>query len=488
MLACQFASAQVGIGTPTPDGSAQLEIAATNKGVLLPRIILTGTQDNTTIPSPKTSLIVYNTTASVPGPTAVIPGFYFWNGTQWTRLDGSGSNNWSTTGNSNTNNTNFIGTSDAQPLYFRIKGEHAGLLDFTNQLTFFGFHAGMGNAGTANAAFGYGALSNNNNGANNTAIGQQALNLNGSGGDNTAVGALSLTNNTKGYYNTGIGFAALNSNTTGTWNTAIGNACMPYSTIGQNNAALGSGALYSNTTGSYNLAVGSRSLINNTTAIGNTAVGYQALFNTITGYDNTAVGVNSGPNTATLTNTTALGANAITTVSNSVVIGSTSVTSIGGYANWTNLSDARFKTNINPEKHGLDFILKLEPVTYQLNLKKLNHFLYGDKTDSLYQAKVFEENNPKERITYTGFIAQQVEKAAMEIGYDFSGVEKPANDHDHYRLSYSTFIVPLVKAVQEQQEMINALKEENSQLQQKQTELEARVAQMEELLKRSGVK
>jgi predicted RNase H-like nuclease (RuvC/YqgF family) len=118
----------------------------------------------------------------------------------------------------------------------------------------------------------------------------------------------------------------------------------------------------------------------------------------------------------------------------------------------------------------------------------LNHFLYGDKTDSLYQAKVFEENNPKERITYTGFIAQQVEKAAMEIGYDFSGVEKPANDHDHYRLSYSTFIVPLVKAVQEQQEMINALKEENRQLQQKQTELEARVAQMEESLKRSGVK
>ena len=34
----------------------------------------------------------------------------------------------------------------------------------------------------------------------------------------------------------------------------------------------------------------------------------------------------------------------------------------------------------------------------------------------------------KESIRYSGFIAQDVEKAAIEVGYDFSGIDKPKND------------------------------------------------------------
>jgi hypothetical protein len=48
----------------------------------------------------------------------------------------------------------------------------------------------------------------------------------------------------------------------------------------------------------------------------------------------------------------------------------------------------------------------------------------------------------------TGFIAQEVEQAANEIEYDFSGVDAPKND-DLYGLRYVEFVVPLVKAVQE---------------------------------------
>ena len=82
------------------------------------------------------------------------------------------------------------------------------------------------------------------------------------------------------------------------------------------------------------------------------------------------------------------------------------------------------------------------------------------------KAKVERSGDPMEKERYqkrikevsaeklTGFIAQEVEQAAKEVGYDFDGVQLPKNDHDHYTLGYSTFVVPLVKAVQEQQAMI----------------------------------
>ena len=52
-------------------------------------------------------------------------------------------------------------------------------------------------------------------------------------------------------------------------------------------------------------------------------------------------------------------------------------------------------------------------------------------------------------MVYTGFVAQDVEKAARELNYDFSGVDAAKNDKDLYGLRYSEFVVPLVKAVQE---------------------------------------
>lgn len=65
-----------------------------------------------------------------------------------------------------------------------------------------------------------------------------------------------------------------------------------------------------------------------------------------------------------------------------------------------------------------------------------------------------ERRAKKEAIKYTGFLAQDVEEAAKETGYEFSGIKKPQNDKDHYGIAYSEFVVPLVKAVQEQQKMI----------------------------------
>jgi len=137
------------------------------------------------------------------------------------------------------------------------------------------------------------------------------------------------------------------------------------------------------------------------------------------------------------------------TASNQVRIGNSSVTSIGGYAGWTNLSDARFKKNVRENVPGLDFILKLKPVTYSLDVEKLNEFL--NIPDSLSKADDFltQAMDEKSAMVQTGFIAQDVESVANQLGFDFSGIDKPKTESDHYGLRYAEFVVPLVKAVQE---------------------------------------
>ena len=59
-----------------------------------------------------------------------------------------------------------------------------------------------------------------------------------------------------------------------------------------------------------------------------------------------------------------------------------------------------------------------------------------------------------EEIKFSGFLAQEVESAAQASGYDFSGLTKPKNQNEVYTLSYESFVVPLVKALQEQQVII----------------------------------
>jgi hypothetical protein len=82
LLSIQFSTAQVGIGTTSPNASAQLDITSSNKGLLPPRVTLTGTGDATTIASPVAGLVVYNTATT----SDVVPGFYYYNGSAWTQL------------------------------------------------------------------------------------------------------------------------------------------------------------------------------------------------------------------------------------------------------------------------------------------------------------------------------------------------------------------------------------------------------------------
>ena len=79
--------AQTGIGTTTPDPSAKLDVSSTNKGFLPPRVTLASSSDITTIPNPVTALLVYNTGNNV----NLSAGYYYWNGTAWTKIGNSGS-------------------------------------------------------------------------------------------------------------------------------------------------------------------------------------------------------------------------------------------------------------------------------------------------------------------------------------------------------------------------------------------------------------
>ena len=72
----------VGINTTTPNASAALDVVSTTQGMLVPR--MTATQRGL-ISSPATGLMVYQSDAPA--------GFYFYNGTAWTTLNGTNGTN-----------------------------------------------------------------------------------------------------------------------------------------------------------------------------------------------------------------------------------------------------------------------------------------------------------------------------------------------------------------------------------------------------------
>ncbi|MFD3293381.1 tail fiber domain-containing protein [Aquirufa sp. KTFRIE-69F] len=80
--------AQTGIGTTTPDASAKLEVASSNKGFLPPRVALTATNSASPITSPANGLMVFNTATTGASPFNVLPGYYYWDGVglKWVSL------------------------------------------------------------------------------------------------------------------------------------------------------------------------------------------------------------------------------------------------------------------------------------------------------------------------------------------------------------------------------------------------------------------
>lgn len=92
LLCPVFLLAQVGVNTTTPHASSILDITATDKGMLIPRIAIPNLNVAAPVTNPATSLLVYNTNAT----TGI--GFYYWNGSKWVPISGA-HNDWIIVGN-----------------------------------------------------------------------------------------------------------------------------------------------------------------------------------------------------------------------------------------------------------------------------------------------------------------------------------------------------------------------------------------------------
>ena len=131
----------------------------------------------------------------------------------------------------------------------------------------------------------------------------------------------------------------------------------------------------------------------------------------------------------------ALGYYAEVNADDKIVLGSSSVNSIGGYASWTVYSDKRLKENIvYNDALGLDFINQLQTVSYNF----------------------IEDLNKKRR---DGLIAQDVQQTMNNLNVDFSGLIIDNDPEQTLNLSYEEFVIPLINAVQEQQKMIEQQQE-----------------------------
>ena len=112
LVAGLMVSAQVKIGNDVGNINANsiLELESTNKGVLFPRVALTGTTDATTVGTQVVGMTVYNTATT----SDVSPGMYTSNGAKWVRL-----------GTSTTARTNQVATSS-----YDWTNSNAGLVKF----------------------------------------------------------------------------------------------------------------------------------------------------------------------------------------------------------------------------------------------------------------------------------------------------------------------------------------------------------------------
>jgi hypothetical protein len=278
-------NAQVTIGSmeaPTPGAVLDLsKVPSKDLGIMLPQVELTDLSAWAPLAgTPNNGMFVYNTNASTG------TGIYYWKDGNWIFLSASTpvANFWSVNGNAGTNRTNnFIGTTDDNPLTFKVNNTLAGYLGGNESGSTGSVNFGWGTSKPdwwANTAIGHQALGNNKGGYGNTAIGWQSLHNDTVGSLNTAVGIEALRDNIGagdfGHCNVAVGAQTLMSNTFGGNNTAIGYLALGWNKTGSDNIAIGKTALQSNETGGGNVAIGSEALLfGNSSA--NIAIGQWAL-------------------------------------------------------------------------------------------------------------------------------------------------------------------------------------------------------------------
>jgi len=310
--------------------------------------------------------------------------------------------------------------------------------------------------GSENIVIGHSNYSSIGNTHANIAIGNDALAVS-SGGTltncNIAIGSDTL------YGITSIDGGSSNKRSQG--NIAIGHSAIGYNYTDEDRIivgtiAIGEFALQNVITGEYNVALGYLALYSLTKSSNNCAIGYKTLTNCKTGNYNTALGASALENLTTYTNCTGLGYNAQVTGSNQIQLGNTSVTVYAQKALVVR-SDARDKLDIEDSPLGLNFIMKLRPRKYRMNSREA-YFEQGKERDFT----ATNDGSKAGKRPHYGLVAQEVKEVMNDLGVDFAGYldSKIDGGEDVLSLGYAEFIAPMIKAIQQQQHMIEQLQKE----------------------------
>jgi hypothetical protein len=506
---------------------AMLDLSSTsnNKGLLIPRLssaqriaMVIGVTDE--------GLLVYDETTK---------SFWIWDASKWQEFIIDENSVWQLSGNANIDtNSQFIGNTNNASLFIKVDNTNKFLFNKsgsfepvnTGASIFIGEAAGEVDnlLNNQNIFIGQNSGSSNTNGNKNVAIGDNSFTNLPSCTKNVALGAYTLQYS-KAYSEVAIGANALtyNDNYNDINNVAIGYICMQHSAsygtysnhnnssvgyrvmrggkgvsntfaapssgdncTGIGNVALTKYALNTIQNGDYNIALGYYSASNLRNGHYNVAIGNQSGSNSRDDNDNISIGNNADPSTLNISNAISIGYNVQTDTTNNVSIGNSSITWIGGQVNWSTYSDQRFKKNITNNIPGLAFVNRLRPVTYTWDINGLNQFNGTQKTEQ-ESPRSLESIIIKEKIVYSGFLAQEVGEAAHQCEFNFSGFTKGDNKH-LFSLSYAEFTVPLVKAIQELSQLqqvrkrrIELLKEQLILQQQLISKLESKVNKMNNL-------
>jgi len=248
---------KVGNNPTTVTNSAVLDVEATNKGALLPRVALTGTTDVTTIANPANALTVFNTANAGTAPNNVTPGYYFYSTSlnKWVKL---------------------VTTEEIKPNYKIVVDPINGQNHITSDAGLNSLGESLG--GSENIAIGNTSMSSNAFiGSANTAVGYYAAQSLTSGTWNTLLGLASGVKVTTGEYNVVVGANAMTNVETGSRNTALGGDAM--SAAGSNvnfSTAVGSGALGGVQSGDYNIGLGNNAGSALNIGSGNVYIGNEA--------------------------------------------------------------------------------------------------------------------------------------------------------------------------------------------------------------------
>jgi hypothetical protein len=204
-------------------------------------------------------------------------------------------------------------------------------------------------------------------------------------GSSTGMGAGASAPQTGGS-NVGIGYRSMGSNslTSGGGNTCVG-VYSGYSIVGgTGNVFIGSSA-GENNTGVKNTVVGGYALDASNANGGNTAVGYWAL-TACTNADSTAIGYEAGKANTSGSQNIFIGTSAgltghpggnITTASNEICLGNSTITTANIQVDWSIASDERDKADKTNFTGGLDWVNAMQPITYYWDQR----VLYCEPTD-----------------------------------------------------------------------------------------------------------